>query len=799
MWQDLRFGVRTLSRNPGFAAVAILALGIGIGTNAAVFSLVNGMIFKPLPFSDSERILYVSAFNLKDPNGRIGLSQPDYDEFSSRLKSFMGLAAAKTERINLSDDVNAPDSCVNSYVTANTFSVLSLPPVRGRDFTPEDAKPGALPVAMLTYSLWQKRYAKDPSIVGGKIRVNGVPTMIIGVSAPGVAIPPEAELWMPYVPDPAATRQNRNLTVFGKLTSGTSHGAAQAEVSLIGQNIASQYPDRGMKLQYRVQSFTELTVRGPIRTVFMVLLGAVGFVLLIVCANVANLLLSRAIGRAREIAIRAAIGAGRWRVIRQLLSESLLLSFAGGLIGLVIASVGIRTFDTAIIPAGKPQWIDFAMDYRVFAYLAALTVITAILFGLAPALRLSRIDISAQIKGEPGAFSIRSKYLSGMLVAVEMTLAVTLLTGAGLMIRSFLAAYARPMLVDTSNFLTMRLIPPPTKYDTPAKQFELQRRLTERLRGMPGAKAVTVASGPFGSGNFNHPYEVQGQEVDSDHRRSTNYLLAGDGYFETLQISPRRGRVLNSLDYASGPDVAVINEAMARQLWPGKEPIGQRLRFFPDGQPTGWATVVGVVPDYLQADQRTEPDAVAILPFRQAKCPWVSILIRTSVKAASLENAVRSEIQAVDPDLPVHDLRTLDEQLALLRWQLRIFGTMFAIFAGIALLLAMVGIYAVVAYDVNQRVGEIALRVALGASRTSILSLVVGRGMRPAAIGLVVGLAAAFGLSRVLAALLVGVSPTDPMTFGTVAGVLVAATILGCLLPAYRAMQIQPASALRNQ
>ncbi|MDP8981616.1 MAG: ABC transporter permease [Acidobacteriota bacterium] len=801
MWQDLRFGIRTLAKNPGFTAVAITALALGIGANATVFSLANGILFKNLPFADSDRVLYVTSFNPKDPRGSDGISRLDYDDIRAQLKSFNGLGATWRERVNLSDDANVPDSYASAHITANSFAVLGQQAVIGRLFVADDEKPGANPVAILGFSLWEKRYGKDPSVIGRKIRISSVPATVIGVAMPGFAMPADAELWTPYIPDlPKERRQSRNLMVFGKLAPGIGQQAAQSELSVVAQRLATQYPDTNKDIRFLVQNFNEASLPGPVRGVFLVLLGAVGFVLLIACANVANLLLSRAVGRAREISIRAALGAGRWRVVRQLLTESLLLSVAGGLIGWAIAAWGIRAFDAAVIPTGKPAWINFAMDYRAFGYLAAITLTTAILFGLAPALRLSRMDVNAALKegGRPGG-GIRGKYLSGVLVVVEMTLAVVLLTGAGLMIRSFLLAYSRPAGVNTANVLTMRLELPTAKYGKPADQIEFQRRLIERLRALPGVETVAVASTVLGNGNIDFPYELEGQNVDPDHRKSTNFLLAGDGYFETLQLAALRGRVLNSSDHAPGPNVAVINEAMARQLWPNQDPTGKRFRMHKNTGPGEWMTVVGIVPNVLQNNQKTEPDPTAIVPFRQEPRPWMAVLARTRVSAGSLGNAFHREVQAIDQDLPVRDVITLDDQLALSRWPLRVFGSMFAIFAGIALLLATVGLYAVVAYGVNQQTREIGVRVALGASTASILRMVFSSGMRQAAIGLILGLAAAFGVTRVLSAILVGVSPTDPFTYGVVALVLVGSATLGCMIPARRAMRVDPAVALRHE
>jgi len=798
MWQDLRFGLRTLGKNPGFAVVAIAALAVGIGANATVFSLVNAILFKA-PFPTSDSVLYINLQSERNPDDRMGLSQPEYDEIGG-LKSFAGIAAVERERVNISDDANAPGSFFNSRATVNAFTVGGLPPVLGRDFTGEDAKPGAAPVAILTYALWQRRYGRDPSIIGRKIRVNTVPTTVVGVSARGLAIPPETDLWTPYFSGANATRQERDLYVFSRLARGAAMSAARSELAVASRRLAEQYPETNRDLRFDIQAFTEAALPKRIKVIFLALLGAVGFVLLIACANVANLLLARAAGRAREIAIRTAIGAGRWRVVRQLLLESLLLATAGGLAGITIAQWSIRVFDAAVTANGKPLWIDFSMDYRVFGYLAAVSGLTAILFGLVPALRLSRFDLHSVISGGARAGrAIHGRYLAGVLVVVEMSLSVVLLTGAGLMIRSFLAVYARPMGIDTRDVLTMHIELPHEKYGTPAKQLGFQRALVERLRALPGVRTATAASGASGNGNLTLPYEIDGQSTDAGQRQFTDFQLAGDGYFETLGLTVRQGRVLNPADSVAGPYVAVINQTMARRLWPAQDPVGHRIRFIEATGPAEWMTVVGVVSDYLNSNLRPEPNAVAIIPFRQHPEGWMTFMARTQVPASSLANAFRREVAAMDPDLPVRELRTLDEELALSRWPLRVFGAMFTIFAAVSLLLATVGLYAVVSYGVSRRRQEIGVRVALGASAGSILRMVMASGMRQAAVGVSLGMLASFGISRVLRVILVDVSPTDPLTFGLVGGILIASAIFGCAIPARRATLVDAAVALRQE
>lgn len=801
MWQDLRFGLRTLAKNPGFTAVAITALALGIGANATVFSLANAILFKNLPFTDSEKVLYLTTVNPRNPRGPDGISPADYQDLRSQVRSFQTLGASVRTRANLSDDSTLPESYGGARVTANTLAAIGQKPILGRGFEPDDEKPGAPAVVVLTYALWEKRYGKDPSIVGKTIRLNAVPATVTGVLPKGVTFPLESDFWQPLRPEGADKRDDRYLWVYGKLAPGYSRETAQAEISTLAQRLAQQYPETNRDIQVGVRSFQEISIRGPVRAVFLVLLGAVGFVLMIACANVANLMLSRAVGRSREISIRTALGAGRWRVIRQLLAESLLLSVAGGVLGLLIAQWGTRAFDAAVVPTGKPAWIDFSMDYRAFAYLAAISIGTSILFGLAPALRLSRLDVNTALKdgGRGSGSGIRGKYLSGALVVVEMTLAVVLLAGAGLMMRSFVFAYTRPLGIDPSNILTMRFDLPESKYPKAADQLTFQRQLVDRLRALPGVQTAAIASALPTTGSSSAGYETE--EHPGEKKASTNLTLAGDGYFEVLQAAPVRGRLLTAHDQTDGQTVGVINQMLAAQAWPGEDAIGKRIRLIRGDTRQPWITVVGVVADLMPSSQRANPDPMLYQPYRQDPAPtrFTAVVARTRVSPASLGQAFRREVQAIDRDLPVHNVVTMEDLLALDRWPFRVFGSMFAIFAGIALLLATVGLYAVVAYGVNRRTQEIGVRVALGASAASILRMVFSTGMRQAGIGLVLGLGAAFGVTRVLSALLVGISPTDPLTFGLVTAVLLSAATLGCAIPARRAMRVDPAIALRHE
>ncbi len=798
---DLRFGYRMLAKNPGFAAVAVAVLAVGIGVNETVFSLANAILFKSLPFRDSERVLFLNSADPKGGSGPDGLSYPGYRDFREQIKSFVSLGAGSHDRANLSDDQNVPESYGCARITANGLEAIGQIPVLGRAFLEEDERPGAEPVAILTYALWEKRYGRDASIVGKKIRIDSVPTTVVGVMPRGLSFPPETEFWQPIIPDGKEKRGDRYLLVFGRLAPGVSLKDAQAEVTTISRRLAAQYPDTDKDVQVLVQRFTDVSIRGPVRTIFLVLLGAVGFVLLIACANVANLMLARAVSRAREISIRAALGAGRWRVIRQLLIESLMISTAGGLVGWLIALWGIRTFDAAVASTGKPLWIDFSMDYRALSYLAAITLGTSLFFGLVPALRLANLDMYGALKegGRGAGTGIRGRFLSRTLVVTEMALAVVLLAGAGLMIRTFLYAYTRPTGAHTSGILTMRLELPWNKYSTAEKQLAFERSLVERIQALPGVDRAAVASSIPGMGGRTIPYEPEGAPADARKRPQTKRLAVGERYFEILQVAARLGRTIGPGDDGRGQPVVVVNQTFANECWPGDQPLGRRLRLFQEDKSGPWLTVVGVIPDILPLPQKAEPEPVVYVPFRQEPQSWMGVLVRSEVPPESLGSAIRSEIRVLDQDLPARELRSLDDQLALARWPWRVFGGMFAIFAMIALLLASVGLYAVVSYGVNQQRREIGIRLALGASSARVLGMIFSSGILQIGVGLVIGLAASFAVTRVLASLLVGVSPTDPATFVFAALVLTTSATIGCAVPARRALRVDPSVALRDE
>jgi putative ABC transport system permease protein len=805
LFEDIRFGLRKLWKNPGFTLTAVVALSLGIGANATVFAITNGVLFKNMPFVD-DRILYLTTRNLDRGERNSGVSLPDFRDWRAQVKSFEALGAYNFDQFNVTDKSGVPGRSNVSQITANTFSMIGQKPVIGRDFNGGDEAPGANAVAILGYRMWEDRYGKDPAILGQSIRVNSVPTTIVGVMQNGLRFPVDTELWTVLHPgkDEAEKRDARNFSAFGRMAPGATEKQCKAEMLSIGHNLEVAYPETNKGISAITHTFSE-EFNGPeISLLLAALMGAVLFVLLIACANVANMLLARAVERSREISIRIALGAGRWRIIRQLLIESVMLSIAGGAFGWLISIWGIRTFDLAVRNQ-IPAWMSFALDYRGFAYLAAVSLGTGILFGLVPALRLSKLDVNSSLKdGSRGSSGgKRGKYLSAVLVVTEMSLAVVLLAGAGLMIRSFLNIYRLQTGVNQKNVLVMRIFLPEAKYPRDEDQVSFHDRLKTRLDALPGVDVSSISITMPTGGAIDYPYELQGRPpVDEKRRPKLSLLVISPDYFRAMDVKPLLGRVFSGSDGTGGPPVTIVNQRFAEKFWPGEDPLGKRLHIFEKNVARPWLTVVGVVPNIIQnldnANMR-DHDPLIYVPYRQKPMRDMSLMARTMVPPNSLATAFRKEVAALDQDMPLYNLRSLEERLDINNWAQKVFGSLFGIFAMIALVLASVGLYAVIAHSVSQRTQEIGLRMALGASGRTILQLIFSQGMMQVLIGLVIGVAAAIGLTRTLETLLIQVSPGDPVTLVAVSLVLAAAAILGCLIPALRAMRVDPVVALRHE
>jgi putative ABC transport system permease protein len=812
MLRDLRYALQLVAKEPWYSAVAVLALSLGIGLNATVFTLVNAVLIRGLPFKDSDRLLVVGS-QFKSAGGPRGVSLADLADMRTQSKTFAALCGYDGNSMNISDDIGPPQQARGVRLTSNTFAVLGQPLLVGRDFVPDDERVGAQPVAILGYALWKSRYDGDPKIAGRIIRIDGTPVTIVGVMPEGMRFPSEAELWTSLIPTKdEQVRSARFMDVFGRLSPGATRAQAVTELNGIAARLSTAYPDTNK--DYRsvvILSFNEAFNGGKIRVVFLAMMGAVGFVLLIACANVANLQLSRSIRRSREVAVRMALGASRWRIVRQLLVESVLLGCMGGVIGLGLAIVGVRLFDRAVTNSGKPYWIVFSFDPTVFAFLAIVCVLTGVLFGLAPALQVSRTNVNEILKegGRGNAGGRRARWMTGTMVVLELALTLVLLVGAGLMIRSFLNLYTIDLGIKTENLMTMRMVLPANKYPTPESRRAFYDHLSPRLAGIAGFESVSFGTNipPFGAGR--RSVEIEGRlPVKVDDAPTAGVVTISPAFFDTIGVQLRRGRPFNDTDGAPGSETVILNEKCAAQLFPNEDPIGRRIRLVnppqqpgqPAPAPAVWRTIVGITPTLRFTGQQTaDPLPIVFTPLRQNPNGFIMLLVRSHLDPGVVMGAVRTEVALVDPDQPVFTVQTMAQILEQQMWPYRVFGTLFAIFAGIALVMSAVGLYAIMAYSVTERTSEIGVRMALGAEGRQVSWLVLKRGLFQTTIGIAIGLLGAFFLSRVMSSLLVDITARDPITFGAITIVLTSVAIAACLLPARRATRVDPLVALRAE
>ena len=804
---NLKYAVRMLVKDPWFTLVAALALGLGIGVNNTVFTFVNAVLLRGLPFKNADQIVHVNGRNNADGGG-MPISYPDFVDIRAQAKSFSSLAAYQGMTMNVSDAGHTPERASGTRVSANAFSLLGERPILGRDFRDGEDKKGAEPVALLGYGLWKTRYGSDPAVIGRSIKINEVAHTVVGIMAEGNRFPNNADLWTTLIPDgDLEKRQMRRIMLFGRLAPGVSVKQAQTEISGITKQLEQQYPDTNKDVSAEVMTFNDRFNGGPIRVVFLSMMGAVGFVLLIACANVANLLLARSARRSREVALRIALGASRARVVRELLVESILLALLGGVLGFALSLIGVKLFDMAVSNVGKPYWIKFTMDATVFAFLLAICFATGIIFGLMPALQVSRTNLNEILKesGRGNAGGRRARWLASTMVVAELTLTIVLLAGAGLMIRSFLNLYSMDIGVDTSRMLTMRMTLAEKKYPTPEPRVVFYEAMLSRLSAIPGVTAASVTSAPPAQGAGTMPLEIEGRPPgDPKKAPQITTMQVSEQYFDALGITMREGRALREIDGKKGSEAVVINARFASQHFPGEDPLGKRIRLKINQQlnavkePEPWLTIVGVVPNVRQRSlQDIDPDAIAYTSYRSDPPRGIGILIRGNGDPSALVSPVRKAIQEVDPDQPVFDVQTMDAVLAQSRWPYRVFGSLFTIFACIALVLSAVGIYAVTAYSVTQRTQEIGVRMALGAQANQVAWLILRQGLVQLVIGLGLGTAGAYAAGPVLRALLVQITPHDPATLAGIALVFTMVTVVACLVPARRATRLDPLTALR--
>jgi predicted permease len=808
MWLDFRFALRQLINAPAFTAAAVGMLALGIGVNATVFTVTNAVLFKGFRLvQGNDRILYIHD----EKNGQYsGVSYPDFQDWQSQARSFDGMGAVADLRITLNDQSDFPERYTATRITTNAFHLLGREPFMGRDFAPSDAIAGAPAVAILSYGFWERRFGKDPQIIGRTLENDGGSrSIVIGVMPKNFSFPQNQDLWIPLLTEDLQRRDARNLWfAFGRLRDGVSVESARAELATIGNRLATVYPQSNEGQVLRPHTFAEFFIGPQAITTYGMLWGAVGFVLLIACVNLANLMLARVIARSREISQRIALGASRWRIIRQLLIESLLLSTIGGFLGWWIARIGVDSYVLATNPA-VGEWrrdlLDYTMDYRVLTYLTAISIGTGLLFGFAPALRCSRLDLNAVLKNAGiGAIGMRGRTPPyRFLLAAEVALAIVLLAGAGAMIRSFLNIYNADVGASIANIRTMFLHLPEVKYPNRETQISFFDDLKARLETVPGVESASIGNPPASGVPRPRPYQLQGDvAVDEQSRPAAVTQTIGPDYFRTLGAAVS-GREFNQFDGASGVPVVVVNRRFADKHWPGQNALGQRLRLFDRGTPQVWRTVVGVVSNIIYDPSRQEITPVIYMPYAQMPGEadmWV--LVRTPLRANELVTAFRHVVSALDPDVPVWlGPYNLAERLAAgqLYGTVRNHAILLLIFAGVALVLASFGLYAVIANSLSQRTREIGIRIAVGATTRDILKLVLNVAMFPVVIGLITGLAGLFAVNRVLSSEFVRVSPADPPSFLIACAALVVSAMLACWIPARRAMRLDPVAALRRE
>ena len=796
LWRDFRFSLRSLLKRPGFTAIALLALALGIGANTAIFSLVNAVILQPLPYRDPDRLISVYGTRNRSTQGSVGPT--DFLDYRSQIKTFEQFAASGSMMLpmNLTGS-GEPERLNASIITGNYFDTFGVRPALGRGFSLENEKTGQDHVTVLSHAFWQTRFGGDPNIVNKTINLDGKAYEVLGVMPAEVVLPQPAQLWVPinFDADPEMKMRNaRFLRGIGRLKEGVTLDQAQTDTDLIAAQLEQQYPDSNTGWSLRLIPLREILVGGS-RTMLFILFGAVGFVLLIACANVANLLLVRAAARQKEIAMRTALGASRLRIIRQMITESLLLAIFGGALGALLAVAGVKL----LVSLGEdniPRTANVKIDATVLAFTLLISLATGLLFGLAPAIRTMKENLVDALKDgiRGGSEATVKNRTRSLLVVFESAIAVMLLIAAGLLIRSLVALQNVDPGFDPNNVLTLRVDLPRQKYNTPEKASNFFEQLETRVAGLPGVEAVGLITDlPLSGEARDMPYRVEGRPATSD-IAFVDFRRVNKNYFSAMRIPLRRGRNFTEQEVRQSDKAIVVSQAFVDSVFPNEEALGKRLIIW-SGIRNEPYEIIGIVGDTRYQSLQGEPSATMYVPTRELL--FVNLVIRTQGDPLSLVGGVRKEVNALDPDQPIAAIRPMTEWVAMSAAGARYRTTLLGLFALLAMILAATGIYGVMSYSVAQRTQEIGVRMALGARPLDVLKLVVRQGMMLALIGVIVGLAGALALTRVMSSLLFGVTERDPITFVAVAALLIVVAFISCFVPAHRATRVDPLIALR--
>lgn len=806
--QDIRYGFRMLIKRPGFTIIVVLTMALGIGANTAIFSAVDAVLLNPLPYQDPDRLVAVWETNrqLSPENwDRNEVAMGNFRDWRSRNQVFEQLGSLFTADVTLTG-LGEPERIRSCVVTTNLFQLLGTQPMIGRSFLPEEEKPGSPRVVILSHALWERLLGSDPNLTNKALTLNGNPVAVVGVMPPGFDLQfpsnTRVDVWLPMRIDQAnVDRNNHYLYALARLKPGVSRDQAQSEMSLIAAQLQQQYPETNAQKDVNIIPLRKQLV-GKVESYLYLLFGAVVFVLMIACANVAGLLLARVTARHKEVAVRIALGASRWRIVRQLLTESIILSALSGLLGLFFAYAGIKLL-VALTPADVPRLHEIGLHIPVFLWTLVISLVTGVLFGLAPALQASRSDVNEALKESAGRSQggFQRAGLRNPLIVSEVAVALLLSVGAGLMIKSFIRLQQVSPGFEANNILTMNISLPRQKYREPQQANAFFDQLAERIKSLPGVKSVGgIDPLPFSNSNVSTNFVVEGAPaVALADRPDVGERAVTPTYFETMGIPVLKGRAFTAQDRDNTPHVIIVNEALASRYWPNQDVLGKRLGLEDDPSKLTWREIVGVVGNVKHQGLEGEAKPELYLPYQQFPKNFMSVVVRTSSDPVSMIPTVRSQVFAIDKDQPVFDIMTMDQRLAKSVASSRFVMILLGAFSVLALGLAALGLYGAMAYLVSQRTQEIGLRMALGASRSDVFKLVVGKGMRLAIIGTALGLVASLALTRLMGTLLFEVTPTDALTFVIVSVVLLIVALLACYIPARRATNVDPLTSLRYE